>query len=830
MPAYLRASVLGLPAVACILSLSFCRDRPAKVPEPLDGAAMRELARLGDGFLVWERNVAGRWQIWWRSLDGTKAEERLVPEEPERDHFCPKISPDGRKLAYLSYRQGETPYAPAIAVLWVMDLQNRKQRVLAERARSYFEDRAVVWFGNDRLCHVDEKGGAVELDLNTMKGKLLTAAPHRRHGWLVNPQKTHATSGEPEFPLYDPQTRQVQGQPKHGGCQPYFSSDGRWGFWMGGPGGPVNRMFLPTRMVSQVLDRDDPRMPADREYLYFPMLSTCGRLMAFGASHKGHDHFASDYDIFVVRVNRETLEPAGHPVRCTNFAGNDRFPDVFCEELPLPTHFVEGPTRLSFQSPAGKACVWRVNGRDVGTATTLEQTFAQPGDHWVEAVLPDGSAPRGLVHVRETRPPQLTLVRRDGATALALTFDEAVSIEQAKATSDDGTVLPIGRLEAEQHRLLMPLSDRVLPGSCITLSGVRDLAQHANTAPPFTFRVPRLGWPESRESLLLAWEDRHHKAIQMPEVVPTLEGKAFWSPRGGVDMRGGCSEIQGLGTAMLRECGRSGCFTIEAIITPMVPPNDKETRPVFSLESEKGELALALLQRRSGLGLWLATKDNPSGMGVEQPLLPIRTGQPYHIVLGYEAGRFLLVVNGAPLWVRSEFRGPLNFADRGGVFRMGASTKLEHPWQGQIDQLAIYHRFLSASEALANADHALPKVQAQAAVKTQKVVVRLLKASRSPSLAEISPYREALVEQSYEVLPHETDDHEQSFPVGSRISIVHWAWVNGEAARRPPLQPGKIYRLFVQPKDAHPELKSLVIRNDLPPEGDFPELLDTANW
>ncbi|MFZ4767314.1 MAG: TolB family protein [Roseimicrobium sp.] len=407
MPAYFRASVLGLPAVACILFLTFRRDRPAKVPEPLDVAAMRELARVGDGFLVWERNVAGRWQIWCKSLDGTKAEERLVPEEPERDHFCPKISPDGRKLAYLSYRRGETPYSPAIAVLWGMDLRNKKQWVLAEQARSYFEDRAVVWFGNDRLCHVDAKGGAVELDLDTMKRKPLTAVPHRRHGWLVNPQKTHATSGEPEFPLYDPQTREVQGQPKHGGCQPYFSGDGRWGFWMGGPGGPVNKMFLPTRMVSQVLDRDDLRMPTDREYLYFPMLSHCGRLMAFGASHRGHDHFASDYDIFVVRVDRETLDPIGHPVRCTNFAGNDRFPDVFCEELPLQAHFVEGTTRLSFESPTGKACAWRVNSRDMGTSTTLEHLFAQPGDHWVEAVLPEVSTPRGLVYVRETRPPQL---------------------------------------------------------------------------------------------------------------------------------------------------------------------------------------------------------------------------------------------------------------------------------------------------------------------------------------------------------------------------------------------------------------------------------------
>ena len=120
-----------------------------------------------------------------KSLDGTGGEERLVPAEEGCDHFCPKFSPDGKRVAYMSYARGKDAYGPDTGVLWMLDLASRERTMLASQARSYREDRAVVWLDERRLCHVDGEGHAVELDVTTGVHKVLTRAPHK-NGWLVN--------------------------------------------------------------------------------------------------------------------------------------------------------------------------------------------------------------------------------------------------------------------------------------------------------------------------------------------------------------------------------------------------------------------------------------------------------------------------------------------------------------------------------------------------------------------------------------------------------------------------------------------------------------------
>ena len=114
-------------------------------------------------------------------------------------------------------------------------------------------------------------------------------------------------------------------------------------------------------------------------------------------------------------------------------------------------------------------------------------------------------------------------------------------------------------------------------------------AQRANIMPPTEIQFPGASWPSSSEGLVLAWENQQATPEGMETLTPTRTGKAFWNARGGMDVRGGTYEIPGAGTKMLRECGKSGAFTLEAMITPMVPPFDKAMRPVFSLEDDAGQ-------------------------------------------------------------------------------------------------------------------------------------------------------------------------------------------------------------------------------------------------
>lgn len=787
---------------------------------------------MGDGFLVWERKVEGTWQIWTRSLDGLTAERRLIPEEEGKDHFCPKISPDGNRLAYMSYVRGSSPTDPVEGSLWVMDLRTQERKLLAARARSYQGDRAVLWMDAKTLCHIDERGHSIELNVETGARHQLTTKARSKHGWLVNAQRTHATSGDAEFSPFDGRSGEVRTLPKHSGCQPYFSADGRWGFWMGGSGGPLNKMHLPTRRVEPVLAHNDPRLPAERNYVYFPMLSPCQRLMAFAASSDDHDHYESNYDIFVIRVDRETLDPIGTAVRYTTSLGNDRYPDVYCGETVLGSYYVEAPARIGLKSPGGQACVWYVDGKEVGRGDALEQEFSKAGEYWIEARdLNAGTAlGRGFVHARDASAPKMTLVRRNGERELALTFDQPVSLEHATATAEDGRTMPLGALQAEEYVLMLPLTGALTSGGRITLEGVRDTAQRPNVMPRTHFTVPTQGWPQSRAGLVYAWEQRDAPPLQLANAMPVRSGKAFWNLRGGMDVRGGTYELPEVGAAMLRECGKSRAFTLEAIITPMVPPYDREARPVLSLEDSNGNVKLAILQRRSDWSLWLATEDNPRGTSIEQELLPLRTGQPHHVVVSYEQGRLQVYLNGMAMSVRPELHGALKFDADKGVLRIGVCSKLEARWQGMVDQLAIYHRVLTADEAVAHADYAVPKLEAQKQARTRKVVAKRVQSSRLPSLVEVAPYREALVQHLYEVLPKDNDDRDQDFPVGSRIAVTQWVWVKGEAAAAPKPDEEGVYRLFVQPAEAHREIQPLVIRSDLPADAPVESWLEVSNW
>ena len=102
---------------------------------------------------------------------------------------------------------------------------------------------------------------------------------------VIDATLSSATTGLPRFSPFDPETGGIAKQQRLGGCQPYFSHDGRWGFWTAGAGGPVNRIDLETRAVTTLIEKGDARLPRDLGYVYFPMVSRDGRLFAFAASN-----------------------------------------------------------------------------------------------------------------------------------------------------------------------------------------------------------------------------------------------------------------------------------------------------------------------------------------------------------------------------------------------------------------------------------------------------------------------------------------------------------------------------------------------------------------
>lgn len=300
----------------------------AEEPDAETREGWRKMSQVGSGFVIWESNRTGHWRLWRRELDGSGLRQ-LSPEEEGRDHYCPHVSPDGTRLTYISCPAGQDPNKGGNP-LHLIRTDGSNDRVLIPSARTYGGDRSVVWFDDQHLSYIGADGHTQTLDLESGKSEWLSADAREENGLLVNAARTFATVGyPPTFSPFDPKTLRTTPQTTLPGCEPYFTHDGRWGFWMGGAGGPINRFELATRQSSPILLKHDPRMPEGRAYLYFPMVSRDGRFFAFGASPDQHDHDKSDYDIFVARMHPDTLEIIDRPVRYTFDPATDRYPDVF---------------------------------------------------------------------------------------------------------------------------------------------------------------------------------------------------------------------------------------------------------------------------------------------------------------------------------------------------------------------------------------------------------------------------------------------------------------------------------------------------------------------
>jgi hypothetical protein len=488
-------TALLLPAFAC------AGDRPAPA-EPAAGkpaaAPPAPASSPESAFVVWESNRSGAYRIWRQELAGG-APRLLSPDEPGRDHCCAKLSPDGRRLVYLSLPGGARQYSLEPGVLHLVDSDGGRDRVLAAEARHYGEHRAAVWWGEDELVYLDGANATRALRLSTGESRVLATQAPGAEGWLIAPGGRIASGGTPTFSDYE-EGKGVQPRPTLGGCQPAFSNDGRFGVWSAGAGGPIDALDLATRRSWTLLDKGDARLPPGRTYLYFPMLSNDNSLLALGASAGEHHHFRADYDIYVVELDPRTLQPAGRALAIAPHPGVDRFPDLFRTARsgpgPAPqspagggTAEVEAPPAAGGNLTAGRLFLWRsADAENRASPGGASEILRAHGPAWIDRHralalgggfyrAEDATAQRlfeGLVARNQfslallVTPASLSgqgviAALSDGprARSLALRQEgaEIVLVLRTSESSREGVRVPLGRLDsAKTHHLLVTFS------------------------------------------------------------------------------------------------------------------------------------------------------------------------------------------------------------------------------------------------------------------------------------------------------------------------------------------------------------------------------------
>lgn len=755
-------------------------------------------------------------------------------------------------MVYLSLPQGQTGYprSGAAGELRLLDPETGEARVLAPKARTYFEHRATVWHDDKTLVYIDAEGRTVRLNVNDGKTDVLLDETRLAHGWLVDRTLSFATQGAPTFSLFDAPASgsadaagHVREQPKLGGCQPYFAHHRPFGVWVAGAGGPIRAIDLASRRQWPLLAKSDARLPKDRRYLYFPMPSRDGRLLAWAASlgSEAHDHESSDYDVFVAETDPETLELLGPPWRVTYHRGTDRYPDVWAEPLELGRHAGEAPFEATISIP-GEAprTDWSWNlgdGRDLKgpglkgpglKGRSVTATWERPGRYELIA-RSGGETLFGAVHVASASPPvvvQAEIHRGEDDSSpheIHVRFDEPVGVESARASLQRGGELsPAGLRDGDRVwvlRLDRPLDrpDRLI------LRGVADRAQAPNVLQEATVVVTPARWPSRRDGLVFLWQNDQHANRVMDgstgrEEATVLEpvGVAWADRHGAAVLRGGSFRADRATMDRLLEGARAtNELSLEMTFTA---DRAETTRPAALFGFGTGGRRRNLTVAQEGDRLTLRLNTPSSGHGGDRPVVdlgPVRAGKPQHLVVSYTPGSLRAYLDGRQTVDSGDLRaGFYHWQPR--HLRLGAEGPGQNgtggwSWTGRLEGVAVWDRALPENEAKENHRRYADILRERETVASSRVMAELVSRSRIPSLKEIAPYREALAVFEYRVR------RVLAGPVDADVlRVVHRVLLDGQEMPVASLRQGREVELELEPFDAQAQLNDLFLSDDFP--------------
>lgn len=783
-------------------------ERAASAPGADPPAAAGEAGALGEGFLVWESNRSGSWRIWRRPLAADRPEQ-LTRDEPGRQHCCPHLSPDGTRLVYLSLAAGggEYPGPQDTGELRLLALASGEEQVLAPAARTYLEDRAAVWHGDGAVAFIDAEGATVRLELASGRRERLTAGGRAEYGWLVDAGGRWATLGWPTFSPYEPGRRAVAERASLGGCQPYFSRDGRWGFWTAGAGGPLNRIELATGAIGTIIGKSDPRLPAGLGYLYFPMLSVDGRLFAFGASRGQHSHHTSDYEIFVAEADPATLELVGEPVRMTEHPATDRFPDVWAPPLPLGSWHGEAPFAATLEAPGEGSWQWSFGDGGSGAGARVEHVWERPGRYVIEARR-GGEALAGRAVVVPAAPPHVLATRLTGNGArIEVSFDEPVRLQDPAFALASGNAVLSHSLSADGRILQLERAEPLRGPDRLTLAGIVDLAGRPNALPETTIDLEPPLWPSSREGLLFAWQTGEAANLVFDDALGAERTVAL-EPEGAAHLDHDFALVVDGGSfaAPAEEGGRlrlglqaTNALTLEAVVRPAAAEQEGRILAFAGGGAQNFELRQRGSRLLFSLRIGSPRRPDPDA-GVELASLP--AGRATHVALTYAPGSTVLYLDGEETASSDAVRGDF-FHFRNLRFGVGGGG-----WAGALEGIGIWNRVLSPAEVAEDALRYRSLLARRPAVQRWVVEAVAGARSRTPTLQEISPYRQALGVVEYEV---RRQLEGEALP--ARLRVAEWTILDAKPAPRPPAGP---VRLVLERFADNPQLEPLYLSDTLP--------------
>jgi hypothetical protein len=188
-------------------------------------------------------------------------------------------------------------------------------------------------------------------------------------------------------------------------------------------------------------------------------------------------------------------------------------------------------------------------------------------------------------------------------------------------------------------------------------------------------------------------------------------------------------------------------------------------------------------------------------------LAELPPGRPVHLAVSFSPGRLTTFVDGVAAGPAQPLPGDF-FAWKAAPLAFGAEPGEGAAWRGSISNVAFWNRPLDAAEAAAEADR-VHRANEGAEVARVVVEARVLRTSAAPSLASISPYREALAVDELEIVRQLAGPPLKA----QKLRRVRWAILDGRTLATP--QAGGVTRLVLEPFAAQPQLEPYFVADDL---------------
>lgn len=326
-------------------------------------------------------------------------------------------------------------------------------------------------------------------------------------------------------------------------------------------------------------------------------------------------------------------------------------------------------------------------------------------------------------------------------------------------------------------------------------------------------------WPGSRDGLVWIWENGASENHAPPlagedEPFPGLgqfEGRARLGPNFEQLLeRGSFVATAEAGRRIVRACRETGAITVEALVTGFDASPAKDGR-ILTL-GKSGDVPNFSLSQSAGGQLTFRLRT------AVFELAKLENDRPAHVLVAHRQDSTACWIDGQPVPLTPEIRGDFQAWDADAELVLGGEN-----WNGSIEAVAIFNRFLDDAEARSHQQLLAPRLNSRQPIPATEVEAELVQITPAPPVEALESYRRALVENVFEIREFLSGPKIEA----KRIVVLQWAILDRKPLGADP-KPGSVARLRLEPAHLHRELRGEFRVRDHA-EFDAPVFLDVGS-